>query len=139
MNVAGRVLFVCSHGAGRSRVAAAVFDRAASKRRGLVGWRAVTAGVEPAGSVSEHAVRLLADTPEKSFLDLCPPRSVAAAEIGSVDRVVAIDCALDAGISRTARRMPWHLTGEWPDPAVLTELRELVTELVDELEEQAGG
>lgn len=132
------MLFVCPHGAGRSRVAAAVFDQAASKRRGLVGWYAVTAGVEPTASVSEDAVRLLEDTPEKSFLDLCPPRSVDAAGVGSVDRVVAIDCALDAGISLTARRMPWHLTGDWPDPAVLTELRELVTELVDELEEHDG-
>lgn len=135
----GTVLFVCPHGAGKSRVAAAVFDRAVSDRAALAGWRAVTGGVEPAETVSEHAVRLLKGSSEELFLDRRRPRSVEAATdaVGPVDRVIAIDCAPDGRTSsEAARQTSWRLTGEWPNRAVLVELRRLVRGVVSELEEQ---
>ncbi|MDQ3113978.1 MAG: hypothetical protein M3Q84_07760 [Actinomycetota bacterium] len=70
------VLFVCPHGAGKSRVAAAWFDGCASG-----GWRATTAGVVPQTAVSRHAPRLLAGTPVAHLLEVqrrgrCPPYEI---------------------------------------------------------------
>ncbi|HEX6337388.1 MAG TPA: hypothetical protein VFZ85_10570 [Jiangellaceae bacterium] len=135
----GTVLFVCPHGAGKSKVAAAVFDREVADRAGLAGWRAVTAGVEPAEAVSEHAVRLLKGSSEELFLDHRPPRSLEATidAVGPVDRIIAVDCAPDGTTSSDeALQTSWHLTDDWPNRAVLVELRRLVRGVVSELEEQ---
>ena len=67
------VLFVCLHGAGMSRIAAAYFEQSAP-----VGWRAVSAGLEPGETLSHTAARLLAGTSAVYFLDLAPPRSIFA-------------------------------------------------------------
>ncbi|HEY3059964.1 MAG TPA: hypothetical protein VGL99_13420 [Chloroflexota bacterium] len=67
------VLFVCLHGAGMSRMAAAYFNRAAPP-----GWRAVSAGVEPDGTLSATSATLLAGTGAEEFLDHAPPRSIDA-------------------------------------------------------------
>jgi hypothetical protein len=63
------VLFVCLHGAAMSRVAAAYFNRAAPS-----GWRAVSAGVDPADMLSPTAETLLAGTGAEEFLDRSPLR-----------------------------------------------------------------
>jgi len=69
------VLFVCLHGAGMSRIAAAYFNRTAPS-----GWRAVSAGVEPATALSTTAQSLLAGTDAHEFLDQSPPRSIDAVD-----------------------------------------------------------
>ncbi|MGH2535285.1 MAG: hypothetical protein ACRDJW_23740 [Thermomicrobiales bacterium] len=79
------VLFVCLHGAAKSRLAAAFFNAAAP-----AGWRATSAGLEPQAAVSANAVRLLAGSHAEALLDRDPPRSMAAVQ--APDRVVAIDC-----------------------------------------------
>jgi protein-tyrosine-phosphatase len=79
------VLFVCPHGAAKSRIAAAFFDRVAPE-----GWAALSAGVEPQETVGLNAIRLLKGTDAEALLDLAPPRSVAM--VPSPDRIVAIDC-----------------------------------------------
>lgn len=68
------VLFVCLHGAGMSRMAAAYFNCVAPPD-----WRAVSAGVEPAEALSATAASLLAGTIAEDFLDRAPPRSISAA------------------------------------------------------------
>src|SRR4051812_6868220 len=80
------VLFVCPHGAGKSRIAQAYFDALR-----IDGWRAVSAGTEPQATVSAHAGRLLAGTPAAETLDTDLPRPVAA--VADPDMTVAIDCA----------------------------------------------
>lgn len=135
-------MFVCPHGAGKSRVAAAVFDREVANRARLAGWRAVTAGVEPAEAVSEHAVRLLKGSSEELLLDHSPPRSVEATTdaVGPVDQIIAIDCAPDGRpSSHAARQTSWQLTDDWPNRAALVELRRLVRGVVRELEGQNRG
>jgi hypothetical protein len=84
------VLFVCPHGAAKSRIAAAFFNRAAP-----AGWHAISAGVTPQESVGLNAVRLLAGTDAETLLDLDPPRPVSAAP--SPARIVAIDCDVPGG------------------------------------------
>jgi protein-tyrosine-phosphatase len=81
------VLFVCAHGAYRSRLAAAFFNAAAP-----AGWRATSAGVEPQAAISALAVDLAAGTAAESQLERGRP--MALADAGSRDRTVAIDCAV---------------------------------------------
>ncbi|MGH9248946.1 MAG: hypothetical protein ACRD0W_05460 [Acidimicrobiales bacterium] len=112
------VEFVCEHGAGSSRVAAALFNAARPR-----GWRATSAGVTPQETVSVHAARLLVGDPAAEFLDVSPPNQFAPK---AADAVVAIDCDLP-----DARR--WKLASEWPAKQVREELRVLVADLAAEL------
>ncbi len=77
------VLFVCLHGAGMSRMAAAFFNRAAP-----AGWRAISAGVDPASSLSSTAEILLEGTGAEGFLDRAAPRPVTA--LPDPERLVAL-------------------------------------------------
>lgn len=112
------VVFVCPHGAGKSRVAAALFQAAAPP-----GWHATSAGLEPQEQVSEHAAALLAGDPAGALLDDSAPRHLDRV---AADLVVGIDCVI-AG-ART-----WELTGGWPDSAVREQLRELTGALAGDL------
>jgi len=116
MSVDRVVVFVCEHGAGRSRVAAALFAAAAP-----AGWRAASAGLRPQDQVSGYAAALLG--PAVSRLDNTPPQPLA--EVPG-DLLVAIDCDVPG-----ARR--WTLRAEWPKPQVGDELRALTAGLVAEL------
>lgn len=110
-----RVVFVCEHGAGRSRVAAALLAAAAPP-----GWSPVSAGLTPQDQVSPYAARLLGA--DASWLDSSPPAPFTPAP---GDLVVAIDCDVPG-----ARR--WTLHAPWPDPAAADELRTLTAALLAE-------
>jgi protein-tyrosine-phosphatase len=116
--LARTVMFVCLHGAGKSRIAAALFDAAATG-----GWRAVSAGLEPQEQVSEHAAALLQADPAAALLDCDPPRPVTGM---AADLVVAIDCEIP-GVRR------WDLVESWPGQPVCDELRGLTEALAGEL------
>ena len=77
------VLFVCLHGAGMSRMAAACFNRVAPP-----GWWAVSAGVDPGEALSATAATLRAGTGAERFLDQDPPRAIAA--IAEPELVIAL-------------------------------------------------
>ena len=113
------VLFVCPHGAGKSRMAAAYLNRVAPD-----GWSATSAGLEPDPVVSQNAVRLLAGGDADAFLDLDVPRAVDA--VSAVDRVIAIDCDV-AGAER------WDLASGTFDEAMREEIRGRVERLADKL------
>ena len=78
------VLFVCLHGAYRSRLAAAFFNAAAPS-----GWHATSAGIEPQDAISGSALELVDGTPGHAHLEQAPPRAIADA--GRAERTVAID------------------------------------------------
>ena len=113
------VVFVCAHGAYRSRLAAAFFNAARP-----AGWRATSAGVEPQGTMSDAAVSLVRGTPAESNLDQAAPRTIAAA--GQGDRVVTIDCEVPGAD---------HWSLEVPDvgPAQRDEIRARAERLAAEL------
>ena len=116
------VVFVCAHGAVRSRLAAAYFNQA-----GPEGWIAVSAGLEPQAELGGTAARLLSGTETASYLDRSRPRAVA--ETSPADAVIAIDCQLDGAED-------WHLVSRDPNPAMLGELEGRVRALAERL---AGG
>ncbi|MBG0832317.1 hypothetical protein HS041_31930 [Planomonospora sp. ID67723] len=118
----GTVLFVCPHGAGKSRIAAAWFAGSAPP-----GWSASTAGLEPQHQVSLHAPRLLAGTEVEGLLDLRLPRPLSAVPGAAV--VVAIDCPPGA----VAGAVEWHLQHTEFDEHLNAELRSRARSLAAEL------
>ncbi len=114
------VLFVCPHGAGKSRMAAAFFTRVAPP-----GWSATSAGLEPDPVVSPRAVRLLAGGEAEPLLDWEPPRPFHA--VGVADRLVAIDCAPDGATDH------WELRHRKFDAVMRDELRDRAEALAAEV------
>ena len=115
------VLFVCPHGAGKSRMAAAYFNQ-----RPAADWRATSAGQEPQETLGTNAIRLLHGTVAAPFLDHAPPRPIAA--IQTPTRVVGIDCDVP-GAAR------WALAHQGFDAAMGDEIRGLVADLARTLAE----
>jgi hypothetical protein len=115
----GSVAFVCLHGANKSRLAAALFNRVAPP-----GWHAVSAGLEPQAAVSVHALRLIAGTGAELLLDRDPPRELNTGTAWT--QVVAIDCTVP-GAAR------WDLACQDVDAAMVDELRERAEHLAAEL------
>ena len=111
------VLFVCPHGAGKSRMAAAWFNGL-----GLPGWTATSAGVQPQAEVSVHAARLLTGTPARPLLDEAAPRPVSA--VPGPELVVAIDCA-----DQITADVRWALEQRSFDERMCAELRDRVSAL----------
>jgi hypothetical protein len=122
------VLFVCPHGAGKSRIAAAWFNGMAPP-----GWWATSAGITPQASVSAHAPRLLAGTAVEGLLDPALPRPVAAVADPAV--VVTIDCPPGA----VPDTLAWHLTSQGFSVELREELRRRVAALAASLPGRPGA
>ncbi|MDQ3734849.1 MAG: hypothetical protein M3400_12810 [Actinomycetota bacterium] len=112
------VVFVCPHGAGKSRLAAAWFNGSAP-----TDWWATTAGISPQTEVSQHAPRLLDGTAAAVFLDTAPPRALTAVPMATV--VVAIDCPADS----FERTVSWQLDNQDFDEAMAAELQQRAQDL----------
>jgi arsenate reductase (thioredoxin) len=114
------VVFVCQHGAFRSRIAAAYFNAMAPE-----GWAATSAGATPQGEVSERLVPLMAGTGTEGFVDLDPPRSADGLKAA---RLIAIDSDVPAAET-------WSTSQGEPvsDAEVRDRIRENVAELVNRL------
>jgi len=114
------VLFVCPHGAAKSRLAAAFFARVAPS-----GWTATSAGLDPGPELSPTAGTLLAGTDAEAFLDRKPPRSLA--QVVAPDRIVGIDCGPDGVTDH------WELRHREFDAAMRDEIRARAEALATEL------
>ena len=104
------VLFVCPHGAGMSRIAAAWFNLLAG-----ADWYAASAGIEPQSEIGLNAPLLLAGTRAEQFLDREPPRPISS--VREVERIVALCCDV-AGAER------WDLSNREFTEAMHDEIRE---------------
>jgi hypothetical protein len=118
-----QIVFVCQHGAFRSRLAAAYFNEVAPK-----GWHAISAGVTPQSQVSERVAPMLHGTDASGFVDVDPPRSLDAVS-GSL--TIAIDVELPGAET-------WITT---TDDAGLSdpELRDVIRGRVHDFVGQLGG
>lgn len=117
--MARTVVFVCPHGALKSRIAAAWFNTLAPP-----GWRATSAGLTPQEQVSVHAAPLLAGTGAQALLDLDPPKALDG--LSDVDRVVGIDCQIPDSVC-------WQLDNGHPGEAMRDEIGRLVQQLAQEI------
>jgi protein-tyrosine-phosphatase len=113
------VVFVCQHGAFRSRMAAAFFNADPPP-----GWHAASEGLTPQSEVSIRLMPLLEGTGAELFADLSNPTLFDPA---SADRIIAIDAPLEGAEA-------WTTAGE--DEEIRDQIRARTTRLVQEL---SGG
>jgi arsenate reductase (thioredoxin) len=113
MNTDRPVLFVCLHGAAKSVLAAADFQRMAAERGLAIG--AIAAGTEPDPAIAPGVLRAL--LAEGVDLSGETPRRVTRGDVAGAARVVAFGCDLgEAGAPGTPIE-------QWADvPAVSEDL-----------------
>ncbi len=97
------VVFVCEHGAAKSLIATAYFNKLAAER-GLVA-RATFRGVDPQDALSVRAVAGLRE-------DGLPipdgrPTTITASDVTAARRVFAIGCALPASATQSGKATSW--------------------------------
>jgi len=127
------VLFVCTHNAGRSQMAAALLDHQAAGR-----VRVTSAGSQPADQLNPAVVQAMAEI----GLDISRefPKPLTADKVQAADVVVTMGCGDTCPVYPGKRYLDWDL----PDPAGLDlaavrpirddidrRVRELLTEMVD--------
>jgi hypothetical protein len=120
------VLFVCLHGAGMSRMAAAYFLTVAPP-----GWHAISAGVDPGDTLSTTAETLLAGSAAEQFLDHSPPRFMSA--VRDPWRVIAL-CSPEVQYELTSHER-WDLLHSAGVP-LRDEIRECAERLARIMKEQ---
>ena len=127
------VLFVCTHNAGRSQMAAALLAREAAGR-----VRVTSAGSQPADQLNPAVVQAMAEI----GLDISRefPKPLTTDKVRAADVVITMGCGDACPIYPGQRYEDWDL----PDPAglpvgavrpirdaILDRVRALVTELTD--------
>lgn len=125
------VLFVCTHNAGRSQMAAALLDREAGGR-----VRVTSAGSQPADELNPAVVRAMAEIGIDISHEI--PRRLSTSQVRDADIVITMGCGDACPVYPGKRYLDWEL----PDPAGLDltgvrpirdRIRELVAALHREL------
>ena len=103
------VLFVCTHNAGRSQMAAALLDHVAAGR-----VRVTSAGTQPADQLNPAVVAAMAEI----GLDISRefPKPLTADKVQAADIVITMGCGDACPVYPGQRYLDWDL----PDPAGLT-------------------
>jgi len=125
------ILFMCPHGAAKSVLASAYFQRLA-KARGL-NVHVASGGTEPDATVSPAVAAHLKE--QGYSLPVAKPRKVDSGEFVSADVVISIGCDLAALPEPRGRLLRWD---DVPSPsddfkAADEAIRRRVTDLVEEL------
>jgi arsenate reductase (thioredoxin) len=125
------VLFVCTHNAGRSQMAAALLNREAAGR-----VRVSSAGSQPASELNPAVVQAMAEIGIDISAEL--PKPLTAGKVQAADIVITMGCGDACPVYPGKRYLDWDL----PDPAGLpleqvrpirdqisARVRELISEL----------
>ena len=100
---AATVVFVCEHGAAKSLVATAYFNKLAAER-GLPD-RAEFRGVDPQDALSVTAVAGL--KPDGVAIPPGRPTAIGAADVAAASHIFAIGCTLPAGAGQSGKARSW--------------------------------
>lgn len=124
------VLFICPHGAAKSVMASALFQKMA-KERGL-NVRVDAAGTDPEPQLSKGVVAKLQQDHIPVLID--KPRAATAADMKTADIVVSMGCDLSKLPAPSGTLKNWNV----PDfsanfDAAEQAIRDQVTKLIDEL------
>ena len=125
------VLFMCPHGAAKSVLASAYFERAA-KERGL-NVRVLSAGTEPDAAVSPKVASHLEKQGYK--VPAAKPRKVTPEDLASADVVISLGCDLKGLPAPKGRLLSWDdVPGPSEDFAGAdARIRDRVVELIEEM------
>jgi arsenate reductase len=124
-----KVLFACVHNAGRSQMAAALFNALADPAK-VIG---ISAGTQPGERVHPEVVAAMKE--EGFDLSGVKPRALTATMQTEVDFLVTMGCGESCPLIAAPRRVDWPV----PDPKgqplsrvreIRNDLRELVRKLV---------
>lgn len=124
------VLFMCPHGAAKSLMASAYFQKLA-KQRGL-NVRVDSAGTEPDAELSKGVVAHL----QKSgyAVPIQKPRAASAADMNGADIIISIGCDLSKLPAPKGTVKTWHVPDFSADfNAAEQAIRDEVNKLVEEL------
>jgi protein-tyrosine-phosphatase len=108
MSPTPEVLFVCTHNAGRSQMAAALLAREAAGR-----VRVTSAGSQPASELNPAVVAAMSEIGVDISREF--PKPLTAAKVGTADVVVTMGCGDACPVYPGKRYLDWDL----PDPAGL--------------------
>ena len=119
------VLFVCTHNAGRSQMAAALLDHEAAGR-----VRVSSAGSQPASQLNPAVVQAMAEI----GLDISReyPKPLTGDKVRAADVVITMGCGDACPVYPGKRYMDWDL----PDPAgkPIEDVRPIRDEINDRVE-----
>lgn len=127
------VLFVCTHNAGRSQMAAALLEHEAA---GQV--RVMSAGSEPADRLNPAVVQAMAEIGIDISREI--PKRLTTDKVQAADIVITMGCGDACPVYPGKRYLDWDL----PDPAGLhvdqvRPIRDAIREKVDVLVAQLTG
>ena len=124
------VLFACVHNAGRSQIAAALFNHYADPGKA----RAISAGTQPAGRVHPEVIEVM--RPRGLDLSSQRPQRLTPELAGTADWLITMGCGDECPIAPGAQRDDWPIL----DPkgqstntvnAIVGEIDERVRQFVD--------
>jgi arsenate reductase len=115
------VLFVCTHNAGRSQMAAALLDHKAAGR-----VRVTSAGSQPASQLNPAVVQAMAEIGIDISREF--PKPLTADKVRAADVVITMGCGDACPVYPGKRYLDWDL----PDPAGL--ILDQVRPIRDEIE-----
>ncbi len=120
------VLFVCTHNAGRSQIAAALLDHEAAGR-----VRVTSAGSQPAGELNPAVVQAMTEI----GLDISReyPKPLSNEKVQAADVVISMGCGDACPVYTGKRYLDWDL----PDPAGLDV--DIVRPIRDEIHRRSGN
>jgi arsenate reductase len=124
------IVFVCEHGAAKSVIATAYFNKLAAER-GLP-YRATFRGTSPQAELSERTIQAL--RADGIAVPLGKPTAIDQADIESATHIFAIGCALPDAVRKTGKARDWSDVPEdrgydATRDAILKHVRELLDEL----------
>ena len=121
------VLFACVHNAGRSQIAAALFNCHADPAKA----RAISAGTQPAGRVHPEVVAVM----RERGIDLAgqQPQKLTAALAADVQWLITMGCGDECPVVPGTRRDDWPLA----DPK--GQSLDAVRGIADELDRRVGA
>jgi protein-tyrosine-phosphatase len=127
------VLFVCTHNAGRSQMAAALLQREAAGK-----VRVMSAGSEPADQLNPAVVQVMAEIGIDISREI--PKRLTTDKVQAADIVITMGCGDACPVYPGKRYLDWDL----PDPAGLNvdqvrPIRDAIREKVDALVAQLAG
>ena len=102
------ILFVCTHNAGRSQMAAAILDREAAGR-----VRVASAGTQPADQLNPAVVQAMAEIGIDISREL--PKRLTSDTVQAADVVITMGCGDACPVYPAKRYLDWDLA----DPAGL--------------------
>jgi len=129
-----RIVFVCEHGAAKSVIAAAYFNKLAAER-GLR-ERAIYRGASPQDELSVATLKGLRD--DGLIVPTSKPASITSDDVTAATHIFAIGCSLPAHAASSGKAENWTDVPEVSDgyAASRDAIRKHVERLIDQLQKR---